>query len=326
MEPYDQTPREYTVQEPRGRMLRGVHDPSGERLVVEAGPPGGEVSPPPGGGRQPLLVRLTGGGALGQYSFVEVEQDETSDYNWSTVTPGGVTGSADGFGIAWEPNGNANLPTDASDGAGKGLIVWLEPSPGNTGADYAIVAGSAGSIAVFGASGAPHSTGIVPDPGAVAGTTKFLREDATWAVPAGGGGSTFSGARLLGDSTLNYPTGTTTDARWTLGFDSGGYTTGVSPYTTLQLTAGSTYLVGAVLVWNESATNGWRHVEILDQAGLVFTEADVQLTATPSTISLSVSTLYRPTSTGGIKVRGQQSSGFTRTIAPISSFWVCKVG
>ena len=41
---------------------------------------------------------------------------------------------------------------------------------------------------VFGASGSTHSKGLVPDPGATAGSTKFLREDGTWAVPAGGGG------------------------------------------------------------------------------------------------------------------------------------------
>jgi len=39
---------------------------------------------------------------------------------------------------------------------------------------------------VFGASGASHHAGMVPDPGAGAGTTKFLREDATWQVPGGG--------------------------------------------------------------------------------------------------------------------------------------------
>ena len=37
----------------------------------------------------------------------------------------------------------------------------------------------------FGASGASHAVGYVPDPGSTAGTTRFLREDATWA--AGGG-------------------------------------------------------------------------------------------------------------------------------------------
>jgi len=41
----------------------------------------------------------------------------------------------------------------------------------------------------FGASGASHKHGAVPDPGAVAGTTKFLREDATWAVPPSSGGT-----------------------------------------------------------------------------------------------------------------------------------------
>jgi hypothetical protein len=38
------------------------------------------------------------------------------------------------------------------------------------------------------ASGTGHQGGLVPDPGAVAGTTKFLREDATWATPGAGGG------------------------------------------------------------------------------------------------------------------------------------------
>jgi hypothetical protein len=45
------------------------------------------------------------------------------------------------------------------------------------------------SPAVFVGSGASHSTGLVPDPGASAGTTKFLREDGTWQAPAGSGGA-----------------------------------------------------------------------------------------------------------------------------------------
>ena len=36
---------------------------------------------------------------------------------------------------------------------------------------------------VFKASGTNHATGLVPDPGATAGTAKYLREDATWATP-----------------------------------------------------------------------------------------------------------------------------------------------
>ncbi|MDE3104433.1 MAG: hypothetical protein KGK08_04590 [Acidobacteriota bacterium] len=45
---------------------------------------------------------------------------------------------------------------------------------------------SASSLPVFGASGAGHAAGVVPDPGATAGNTRYLREDGTWSAPAGG--------------------------------------------------------------------------------------------------------------------------------------------
>lgn len=37
----------------------------------------------------------------------------------------------------------------------------------------------------FGASGSGHHVGLVPTPGSSAGTTRFLREDGTWQIPAG---------------------------------------------------------------------------------------------------------------------------------------------
>jgi hypothetical protein len=40
-------------------------------------------------------------------------------------------------------------------------------------------------LPTFVASGASHAKGLVPDPGVTGGSTKFLREDATWAVPSG---------------------------------------------------------------------------------------------------------------------------------------------
>lgn len=46
-----------------------------------------------------------------------------------------------------------------------------------------------GNLPVFIASGGSNAAGIVPAPGGSSGTTKFLREDATWQVPAGGGSS-----------------------------------------------------------------------------------------------------------------------------------------
>lgn len=42
------------------------------------------------------------------------------------------------------------------------------------------------TYSVMGASGTNHASGLVPDPGATAGTSKYLREDGTWAEPASG--------------------------------------------------------------------------------------------------------------------------------------------
>jgi hypothetical protein len=69
-----------------------------------------------------------------------------------------------------------------------------------SGTDYAFQAGDIVEMRIcathlnaleqtFGASGSSHAPGLVPDPGATAGTTHFLREDGTWVVPSGGSGS-----------------------------------------------------------------------------------------------------------------------------------------
>ena len=42
---------------------------------------------------------------------------------------------------------------------------------------------SAAQLPLFGISGSGHAPGAVPDPGATAGTTRYLREDGTWSVP-----------------------------------------------------------------------------------------------------------------------------------------------
>jgi hypothetical protein len=46
------------------------------------------------------------------------------------------------------------------------------------------------AVPTFVASGGSHAAGLVPDPGASAGSTKYLREDGTWNVVAGGGSGT----------------------------------------------------------------------------------------------------------------------------------------
>lgn len=59
--------------------------------------------------------------------------------------------------------------------------------PRNNGTQYVDNTIQAADVPVFIASGASHAPGAVPDPGASAGTTHFLREDATWAtLPASG--------------------------------------------------------------------------------------------------------------------------------------------
>lgn len=56
---------------------------------------------------------------------------------------------------------------------------------------------------VFGASGSTHSKGLVPDPGATSGSTKFLREDGTWAVPSGGGGGGSGDVNVIESISVN---------------------------------------------------------------------------------------------------------------------------
>jgi trimeric autotransporter adhesin len=61
---------------------------------------------------------------------------------------------------------------------------------------------SATQLPLFGASGSGHSRGVVPDPGATAGTARYLREDGTWSVPAGTGGGQSIGGGLSGATPL----------------------------------------------------------------------------------------------------------------------------
>ena len=101
------------------------------------------------------------------------------------------------------------------------------------------------SLPIFGASGASHAQGAVPDPGANGGTTRFLREDGTWAAVAandsgsagvatsGGSGFSTSGpinlpqrANLLGEYLLNEGTGSV--AHDTSGLHNDGAITGAT--------------------------------------------------------------------------------------------------
>jgi hypothetical protein len=77
-----------------------------------------------------------------------------------------------------------------SGGAGTGTVYQIDTTSPLAGGP--ITTSGTISIADFIGSGTGHARGTVPDPGATAGTTKYLREDATWAVPPGAGGGVTS--------------------------------------------------------------------------------------------------------------------------------------
>ncbi|HEV2708924.1 MAG TPA: SGNH/GDSL hydrolase family protein [Edaphobacter sp.] len=75
----------------------------------------------------------------------------------------------------------------------------------------------ASQLPVFVGSGSSHAPGAVPDPGSTAGATRYLREDGTWSVPAGGVSNTAAPvnmperANLLGEYLLNEGSGSVAD-------------------------------------------------------------------------------------------------------------------
>jgi len=96
-------------------------------------------------------------------------------------------------------------------------------------------------LPVFGPSGTTHAVGAVPDPGATAGNTRYLREDGIWDVPAGGGGGGSPTGAAGGDLSGTYPNPTVAAIHATSGSASnlssvsvGGTTAGVNGSLVLQ--------------------------------------------------------------------------------------------
>lgn len=110
---------------------------------------------------------------------------------------------------------------------------------------------------VFGASGPGHAAGDAPDPGGTAGTTRFLREDATWQVPSGGGTYGLDAAQALGGSPpgQSISAGTTTTLSWTNGSVSNAMVSAHSAIlaisgSSLQIQVAGVYLIGGFVWWN----------------------------------------------------------------------------
>lgn len=89
-------------------------------------------------------------------------------------------------------DGSAWQYTGLQDPGGNGLVkrtALNATTAAAAGTDYYAPGGTIAraDLPAMVASGASHAAGIVPDPGVTAGTTKFLREDGSWAIPAATG-------------------------------------------------------------------------------------------------------------------------------------------
>jgi len=172
------------------------------------------------GGSAPNITHNTSGATAGTYNNVTVDTygHVTSGSNTAYLTAvtgtapivssGGTTpaisintfvasGGSHAGGAVPDPGGtagttrflceNATWAVPAGGGGGVTSVTGTAPIVSSGGTTPAI------SINTFVASGGTHAAGAVPDPGATAGTSKFLREDATWVIPAGTGVTSVTG-------------------------------------------------------------------------------------------------------------------------------------
>ena len=96
--------------------------------------------------------------------------------------------SSQALGVKWAAAPATGVPTSRNINTGVGLS-----GGGPLTADLNLAG------VVFGASGASHKSGDVPDPGATAQATRYLREDATWSIPSGTGGGMTDPTTTKGD-------------------------------------------------------------------------------------------------------------------------------
>jgi hypothetical protein len=152
-------------------------------------------------------ISTAGGPALSQPAFTDISGAVAASQlpNPSASTLGGVQSAA---AVAHEWINSIST---------SGVPALSQPA-------FADISGTAtaAQLPALGASGASHAAGIAPDPGATSGTTRFLREDATWVAPPAGSGSPggtsgqiqFDNAGSFGGTTNFAYDVTNTSPRW----------------------------------------------------------------------------------------------------------------
>jgi hypothetical protein len=169
------------------------------------------------------LVPSSGGGIV---NFLRADGSWAAPPGGGGGTPGGTTGqiqynNAGAFGGF---NGDTGATNNFLTGISSTGVTKAQPSFSNlsgsaaTGQLPALTGMSTASD--FVASGASHSHGLVPDPGATAGTSKLLREDGGWAQPPWGGSTTphadGGGVTIGVNERVAYPSTLTVSRNWSL--------------------------------------------------------------------------------------------------------------
>ncbi len=182
-----------------------------------------------------------------------------------------------------------------------GATAWSAPTTGTT-------------YTTFGPSGTSHATGLVPDPGSVTGTVKYLREDATWVTPPNATYTTF------GPSGSSHAIGLVPDPGATSGttrFLREDATWGVPPsgttYTTF-VASGPSHAGG--LVPDPGSTAGTTR----------YLREDATWTALPAGTSYSVFGASGTSHTSGLVPDPGATAGTTRYLREDSTFQTPPVG
>ena len=106
-----------------------------------------------------------------------------ADGSWATVS--GATGGTVTTASVVSANGFSGTVATAS--STPAITLATSISGILKGSSGALAAAAVADYPVMVGSGTNHAPGFVPDPGASAGSTKFLREDGSWDVPPGTG-------------------------------------------------------------------------------------------------------------------------------------------